>query len=41
MVNFKGENFRGSIGNENFMEKPFMDCSKPIIGGYGMPPNFA
>ena len=36
-----GENFRGSIGSENFAEKTFTDCLKQIIGGCGMPPNFA
>ena len=36
-----GENVRGSIGSENFAEKTFMDCLKPIICGCGTPPNFA
>ena len=35
-----GENFRGSVGSENFTEKTFTDCSKPIMGGCGTPPNF-
>ena len=38
---FEGENFRGSIGSENFAEKTFTDCVKQIIGGCGTPPNFA
>ena len=29
------------VGSENFVAKTFMDCLKPIIGGCGMPPNFA
>ena len=35
-----GENFRGSVGSENFAEKTFTDCLKQIIGGCGTPPNF-
>ena len=31
----------GSVGSENFAEKTFTDCLKPIIGGCGTPPNFA
>ena len=36
-VNFRGRNFRGSIGSENFTEKIFTDCLKPNISGCSMP----
>ena len=39
-VNFKGENFRGSAGSENFTEKTFTDCLKPNISECGTPQNF-
>ena len=39
-VNFRGRNFHGSIGNENFTEKTFTDCLKPSISECGMPQNF-
>ena len=39
-VNFRGRNFRGSEGSENFAEKTFTDCLKPIIGGCDTPQNF-
>ena len=37
---FKGENFRRSVGSENFTEKTFTDFLKPNISGCSMPQNF-
>ena len=39
-VNFRGRKLSWIRRSENFAEKTFTDCLKPIIGGCGTPPNF-